>query len=168
MLTKRLFGSKRTIWSSSQSWRPFLVNEELKNFMTFPFCFPMNDSSAVPNQGRPENKPSLVSGVFFFSFFFLLPATQRSQTQAVGIKYMDLPTTKDLHVFCADNKKPFDYNSASPCWDWLMTFRDDGDHFAPKRMLFTKIDLNIYIYIFFTPFDSCLKGHGVWLCTSQT
>lgn len=106
-----------------------------------------------------------------FSFFLRLPATQSSQTQAVGIKYMDLPTTKDLLVFCADNKKPFDYNTASPCWDWLMTFRDDGDHFAPKRMLFTKIDLNIF-YFFFCPLSflfkrpQCLAVHQSNISTS--
>lgn len=45
-----------------------------------------------------------------------------------------------------DNKKPFDDNAASSCWGWLMTSRLYPDHFAPRTVLYTKIDPTVTLF----------------------
>lgn len=99
-----------------------------------PFCFAVNISPTVLNQGRPENKPPAAVS-------FILPWLKAVTDTSKGNKVHRFTDDQRLPCLRADNKKPFDDKTASPGWDWLMTFGVGGDHFGPKRSLFTKIEL---------------------------
>lgn len=84
------------------------ANEGLSNLAFFPpFCFPANVSPAVINQGRPENKPQAAVS------FILLRFKAVADTSA-GNKVHGFADDQRLPCLCGDNKKPFDYKTASP------------------------------------------------------
>lgn len=118
-----------------------------------PFCFPANISPAVLNQGRPENKPPAAVS---FILLWLKAVTDTS----TGNKVHTFTDDQRLPCLRGDNKKPFDDKTASPGWDWLMTFRDGGDHFGPKRRLFTGIELPHPLLFFSSLFSKCRHVSG--------